>query len=218
MKPKCLVLDHDDTAVDSTASVHYPAHLEVMKRLRPDMPIIDLDEWFEKNFHPGIMTFFTEELALSPEEMEEEYRIWQEFNAERNPPFYDGLPGLLSEYIAAGGILAVVSHSTEENIRRHYSHGAPGVEPRFVFGWDYAPEKRKPSPWPILKILEETGLDASDVLVVDDLKPGVEMARAAGTRVAAAGWGHAVPSIRKAMEDLCDFWLPDIAALRALVL
>lgn len=218
MKSKCLVLDHDDTAVDSTASVHYPAHLEVMKQLRPDTPVIELDEWFEKNFHPGIMAYLTEEIGLSSEEMEEEYRIWQEFNKKRNPPFYEGLPQLLSEYIAEGGILAVVSHSTDENIRRHYKQGAPGVEPRFVFGWDFAPEKRKPSPWPILKILEETGLDASDILVVDDLKPGVEMARSAGTRVAAAGWGHAVPSIRNAMKEICDLWLPDIAALRKEIL
>ena len=25
MRYKCLVLDHDDTVVDSTASIHYPA-------------------------------------------------------------------------------------------------------------------------------------------------------------------------------------------------
>ena len=218
MKVKCLVLDHDDTTVDSTASVHYPAHLEVMKRLRPNEPVVRLNEWFEKNFHPGIMAFLTEEVGLSDEEMEEEFRIWQEFNEERNPPFYEGLPELLSDYVDAGGILAVASHSTEKHILRHYKHGAPGVEPQFVFGWDHDPNKRKPSSWPLLKIIEETGLEASDILVVDDLKPGVEMARAAKARVAAAGWGHDVPSIRSAMKNLCDVWLPDIAALRAEIL
>ena len=36
MKFQCLILDHDDTAVDSTREIHYPAHLEVMQTLRPE--------------------------------------------------------------------------------------------------------------------------------------------------------------------------------------
>ena len=32
---KCLILDHDDTAVASTPAIHYPAHLEAMRVLRP---------------------------------------------------------------------------------------------------------------------------------------------------------------------------------------
>ena len=215
MKIKCLILDHDDTAVDSTATVHFPAHLEVMKRLRPNQPVIDLNTWFEKNFDPGIMTYLTEEIGLNKEEMDEEYRIWQEFNESRNPTFYPGFPELMRDYIREGGIIAVVSHSTDVHIRRHYEYGASGVMPDFIFGWDHDPERRKPSPWPVIRILEETGLKRGDVLVVDDLKPGVEMAKAAGVPVAAAGWGHSIPSIREAMKGLCDFWLPDITALKA---
>ena len=63
MKIKCLILDHDDTVVDSTATVHFPAHLEVMKKLRPNHPVINLNTWFEKNFDPGIITFLTEEIG-----------------------------------------------------------------------------------------------------------------------------------------------------------
>ncbi len=211
---KCLILDHDDTAVDSTASVHFPAHLEVMKKLRPGEPVITLDTWFEKNFHPGIMVYLTEEIGLDEKEMEEEFFIWQDFNSKRNPPFYAGLPELMEEFIHRGGIIAVVSHSTEEHIRRHYQKGAPGITPDFIFGWDHNPEKRKPSPWPVFQIMEKTNLNPEDILVVDDLKPGVQMARAAGVSVAAAGWGHSIPSIRKAMSELCDVWLPDIEALR----
>lgn len=215
MKIKCLILDHDDTVVDSSATVHFPAHLEVMKKLRPNYPIIDLNTWFEKNFDPGIITFLTEEIGLNKEEMDEEYRIWQEFNESRNPPFYPGFPELMRDYIREGGIIAVVSHSTGLHIRRHYEKGAPGVMPDFIFGWDHDPDRRKPSPWPVIRILEETGLNREDVLVVDDLKPGVEMAKAAGVPVAAAGWGHSIPSIREAMMELCDIWLPDINALKA---
>lgn len=215
MKIRCLILDHDDTAVDSTASLHFPAHLEVMKRMRPNHPTIDLDTWFIKNFDPGIIAYLTEEIGLSEDEMSEEFRIWQEFNESRNPPFYPGLPELLMDFSALGGVLAVVSHSAVRHIQRHYEKGAPGVNPQFIFGWDDNPERRKPSPWPVQKILKDCNLEPEDVLVVDDLKPGVEMARAAGVRVAAAGWGHSIPSIRKTMNELCDIWLPDIPSLRA---
>ena len=169
----------------------------------------------QSSFYAFYPTFLTEEIGLNNEEMEEEYRIWQEFNESRDPPFYPGFPELMRDYIREGGIIAVVSHSTDLHIRRHYEKGAPGVMPDFIFGWNHDPERRKPSPWPVIRILEETGLNREDVLVVDDLKPGVEMAKAAGVPVAAAGWGHSIPSIREAMMELCDMWLPDISALKA---
>ncbi len=217
MKYKCLILDHDDTVVNSTATVHYPAHLEVMKRMRPGEPHIVLDEWFRKNFHPGVMAYLTEELGFSEEEMTEEFRIWQEFNNDRNPPFFEGLPELLKQYQERGGLLTVVSHSTAVHIRRHYSVGAPDLVVSHIHGWEHEEERRKPSPWPVQQILKETGLKPSEVLVVDDLKPGVDMARAAGVPVAAAGWGHHVPEIQEAMSRLCDWYLPDVNALRELI-
>lgn len=33
----CLVLDHDDTVVQSTPTVNYPSFLETLKVLRPEM-------------------------------------------------------------------------------------------------------------------------------------------------------------------------------------
>ncbi len=218
MKYRCLVLDHDDTAVDSTAAVHFPAHLEMMRLLRPDKEPISLETWFLKNFNPGIMAYLTEEIGLNEQELEEEYRIWQEFNETRNPPFYSGLPELLETYISRGGIVAVASHSIETHIRRHYSVGAPGVVPHYVFGWDNDEQFRKPSPWPLLRIMEHTGCRPDEILVVDDLKPGVDMARAAGVAVAAAGWGHQIPEIQGAMRQLCDYWLKDIASLKYLLM
>ena len=37
MKYKCLILDHDDTTVNSTAEVNYPALLDTLSHLRPDI-------------------------------------------------------------------------------------------------------------------------------------------------------------------------------------
>ena len=55
MRYKCLVLDHDDTVVDSTASIHYPAFLEALKILRPGVQQITLEEYFKENFDPGFI-------------------------------------------------------------------------------------------------------------------------------------------------------------------
>jgi len=41
------------------------------------------------------------------------------------------------------------------------------------------------------------------VLIVDDLKPGVLMGKAAQIPVASAGWAHDIPLIRDYMRDNC---------------
>ena len=37
MKYKCLVLDHDDTIVNSTPTVNFPAFKKCLAKLRPDV-------------------------------------------------------------------------------------------------------------------------------------------------------------------------------------
>jgi phosphoglycolate phosphatase/pyrophosphatase PpaX len=54
--------------------------------------------------------------------------------------------------------------------------------------------------------------------VLDDLKPGADMAAAAGADFAAAGWGHSIPPIREAMRGLCRYYLESVGELRALLL
>ncbi|KPJ84175.1 MAG: hypothetical protein AMS17_16545, partial [Spirochaetes bacterium DG_61] len=88
MQFKCLILDHDDTAVNSTAEIHYPAHLEVMRVLRPHLVPVSLDEWFLKNFNPGIMEYLIEELGFSEAEVQIEYRIWREHTTRTIPHFF----------------------------------------------------------------------------------------------------------------------------------
>ena len=49
--------------------------------------------------------------------------------------------------------------------------------------------------------------------MVDDLKPGYDMARAAGVPFAAACWAYDVPEIRAFMEENCRLAFQDPAAL-----
>jgi len=220
LKYKCLILDHDDTAVDSTASIHYPAHVEIMRQIRPETKPINLEGWFKKNFHPGIMEYLVEELRFSEAELDEELAIWREYTTSHTPRFYPGFIDMLQEYRSLGGIVTVVSHSEVENIEAHYRKAdtTNTVFPDQIFGWTYDADKRKPNPYPVRQILEQFGLKAEEALVVDDLKPGVEMAQAAGVPIAAAGWGHQIPEIRNYMEASCLAYLSNIEELREMIL
>jgi len=216
---RCLILDHDDTVTDSTRTVHYPAYQAVMRELRPGEPVLSFDEWMSRNFHPGILDFLTGELRMDEEELSREYEIWRSFSSEADPPFFDGMLELLDSVRRAGGFIAVVSHSEADLIERNYRSASGGAfVPDIIYGWEMPEERRKPSPWPVLSILERLAVAAEDALVVDDLKPGVDMARAAGVRVAGAGWAYSIDRIRTFMKAYCDFYFESVAELRSHVL
>ena len=61
MRFRCLVMDHDDTTVNSTATIHFPSFLAYLKLVRPEASYT-LEDYFRKNFDPGIMALFTGEL------------------------------------------------------------------------------------------------------------------------------------------------------------
>jgi phosphoglycolate phosphatase-like HAD superfamily hydrolase len=95
--------------------------------------------------------------------------------------------------------------STEENIRRDYAAHFDFAPDR-IYGCDLPEELRKPNTYPLEQICKEYAVSPSEVLVVDDMKFAVEMARSAGTPIAFAGWGRkAFPNICQEMEQLCDF-------------
>ena len=50
MRYKCLVLDHDDTVVNSTATIHYPCFCEFLKEVRPQATHYTLEDYFRWNF------------------------------------------------------------------------------------------------------------------------------------------------------------------------
>ncbi len=75
--------------------------------------------------------------------------------------------------------------------------------PDGVYGYDAAPDMRKPSSRIIDDIIKATGLEKSEILVVDDLKLGYDMAKLAGVDFAAALWAHSIPAIDDFMKNNC---------------
>lgn len=219
----CLAVDHDDTSVASTPAIHYPAHLEALRRLRPERRPPGLDGWMRANFDPGLTEYLVGELGFGPEEMALNYEIWRSFTRSRVPAFFPGFLPLLADFRARGGLVVVISHSEEAMIRRDYisaacvegdrsaeARGRARFLPDAIFGWSDEPALRKPSPYPLRATMERFGLEPGDILVLDDLKPGADMAAAAGVDCAAAGWGHDIPEIRAAMRASCRWYFATV--------
>ena len=215
MKYKCLILDHDDTVVDSTATVHYPAFLAYMTRLRGGTDIT-LEDYFTFNFHPGVLPFFQKIVGLSDEEMLEEEAFWREYVRHHIPKAFPGMKELLWANKNAGGLICVTSHSYSDYIRRDYeANELP--EPDMIFGWETPKEMRKPQPHSVWAILQRFELEKDEVIVLDDLKPGYDMALAAGVPFAAAGWAGDYPVVEAFMRQKAPHYCRTVEEFGALI-
>lgn len=216
MKYKCLIFDHDDTTVNSTATIHYPCFVEFMEKYHPQHKF-SLEEYIRYNFNPGIFDFYRNICGFTEEEIEFEYQFWLEYASHHWAAAFPGIKEIMEEHKAAGGILAVVSHSHAENILRDYEmNGLPF--PDAIFGFEQPRDELKPSPIPVRKIMERFSLDPSDVLVIDDLKPGYQMARAAGVHFAAASWCFDVPENSAFMKANADYFCGTVEDLKHILI
>ncbi len=211
MKYKCLIFDHDDTVVNSTATVHYPSFLEYLSIYRPGMSI-SLEDYFIKNFHPGYIQMCKEDFHMTDADLEVETEFWKDYVKTRIPAAYAGMREIMLEQKKAGGLICVISHSFKENIIRDYAANAL-PEPDAVYGWEQPVERRKPSVWPVQDIMESFSLDASELLMIDDLKPGFDMAKDAGIDFVGAGWAYDVPEIENFMRKNCGAYFKNVSEL-----
>lgn len=204
LKYPCLVLDHDDTVVQSEATVNYPFFVEFLKDYRPGMTITQ-HEYISGCYEPGYIPMCRERFHFSDEELSIEYNAWKEHIRSHIPAAYPGIERIIQRQKQEGGIICVVSQSAQENILRDYRTHF-GIEPDEIFGWDLLPEQRKPNPYALHQTMKKYGFSPAELLIIDDMKPAVEMARRGGVPIAFAGWGRKeFPNICAEMENLCDF-------------
>ncbi len=213
MKYRCLVFDHDDTVVNSTATIHHPCFVEYLREFYPG-ETMDLEEYFLLNFEPGFIPMCRERYAMTDADLAFEARYWQDYVQNHVPRAYPGIREIMERQKAEGGLLCVVSHSFDYNIRRDYAANSL-PEPDAVYGWERPERERKPWPFPLEDIMRCFSLRPDEVLMIDDLKPGYDMARAAGVDFAAVGWSNDIAAIETFMRQNCPVYCKTVAELAA---
>ncbi len=204
LKYPCLVLDHDDTVVQSEATVNYPFFVYILDQFRPGTTIT-LEEYVQGCCNLGFAQMCRKWYGFTEQELVEEYKGWQDYILEHIPDPFPGIEKIIRQQKEEGGIICVVSHSSDVNILRDYQHHF-GMEPDAIYSWDLPEHLRKPSTYALEDIMKRYGFSADQLLVVDDLKPAWEMASRAGVPIAFAAWGRReYPEISAEMNALCDY-------------
>lgn len=202
LKYPCLVLDHDDTVVASEIAVNYPCFLEGLEKFRPG-EYMDHPEFVHWCFHHEFADFLRIRYGFTPEECAEEYQMWKDYAKTHIPPVCHGIREIILEQKRRGGLVCVASLSGRQMIERDYDLHI-GIRPDLIFCKD--DPVCKPDPYPLNAIMEEYHLSPADLLMVDDLKTGLEMANAASVPIAAALWCRQdAPEIIDYMTERCDF-------------
>lgn len=204
LKYKCLVLDHDDTLVQTEKAMGYPYFRDYIRRIRPGQ-----DFTFAEYLHDCNNQIFEDmcrsRWKMTEEELQEEYLGWKEYSRRNIPPLCPGMETVVRRQKEEGGLICVASLSTAEIIHRDFLHHF-GFLPDAVYDNDLPRHLRKPNPYAMEDIMTRFALKQSDLLMVDDMKMGWLMAKAAGVPTAFAGWSKAeFPELTQEMRSLCDY-------------
>ena len=204
LKYPCLVLDHDETVVQSEKTIGYPCFCQTLSRIRPERSL-SLDEYVKGCHELGFVDMCRQWFDFTDAEMQEEYNDWMEYVKVHVPAPFPGIDQIIRRQKETGGILCVVSHSSQRNISRDYEEHF-GLQPDAIYGCDYPKDQQKPSPFPLEDIMRRFALKSEDILVVDDMKLACQMAQPVDIAVAFAGWGKEdFPEIAREMHKLCRY-------------
>lgn len=217
LRYKCLILDHDDTITNSAAETNYPNMLESLAILRPgEEKNLTIEDFLLGTFQ-GYQNWVQQRYGYTQEEMDWQYPFWKECVMKNRPSFVKGMAEFLTRYRKAGGIICVSTHSyrvmIETDFRRHCD-----FLPDYINCWDDPVEQRKPNIYPVEEAMRRFGLEKKDILMIDDMLPGCQMANAAGIDFAAAFWCHDLAPLREYMKDHAQYQLDSVAQLEQLVM
>lgn len=204
LKYRCLVLDHDDTVVQSESTVNFPFFVYILDQLRPGTKIT-LEEYVHGCCQLGFADMCRKWYGFTEQELIEEYKGWQAYIKNHIPEPFSGIENIIRRQKEEGGMIFVASHSSDTNILRDYRNHF-GIEPDGIYSWDLPEKMRKPSTYAIDDIVKRYHFTKEQILVVDDMKPAYEMARNAGVEIAFAAWGRKdYPQIAEEMKQICDY-------------
>ena len=203
-KYRCLVLDHDDTVVQSMKTLSYHFWCMELELFRPGITQ-SLEDYILECHNRGFASLCRDCFHFTDEELKKEHEMWMEYIMTHTPDPYPGIAEIIHRQKAEGGMICVVSHSHADNILRDYRTHF-GLEPDAVYGWELPPHQRKPNPYPLEDIMRRYSLKPEEILVVDDMKLACQMADPLDIKVAYSGWnGLGILEIEKEMQSMCTY-------------
>ena len=203
LKYPCLVLDHDDTVVQTERAIAYPYFRDYLKSIRPHIDLT-ISDFVHACYNAVFPDMCRERWQFTDAELAGENENWQSYCATHSPPLCPGIENIVRRQKEAGGLICVVSLSSPETIRRDYEHHF-GFQPDAIYAADLPRDRRKPNPWPLLDIMERFHLKPQEMLMVDDMKLGYTMAQAASISTACAAWAKIdFPELMAEMKAICD--------------
>ena len=214
LKYKCLVLDHDDTVVQTERTIGYPYFRDYIERIRPGKTL-SFAEYVKDCNNMVFADMCAQRWQMTDEEQREEYTGWKAYSRLHIPEVCHGMERVIRRQLEAGGLVCVASLSTREIIERDFMYHF-GVLPAAIYDYDLPPHLRKPNTYALEQIMEQFSLKAEDLLMVDDMKLGYTMAAVLGVDTAFAGWSKAdFPELTRQMRKLCRYAFDTPAELEA---
>ena len=204
MKYRCLVLDHDDTVVQTMKTMSYPFWCMELEIFRPGQTMT-FEEFVLECHRRGFAGLCRDCFQFTDEELKQEHAMWMDYVMTHTPDVYPGIREIIHRQKQEGGLICVVSHSHLDNILRDY-RAHFGLAPDAVYGWELPPHQRKPNTYPLEDIMTRYHLKPEEILVVDDMKLACQMADPLGVRVAYSGWnGLGISEIDEEMRSICGY-------------
>lgn len=204
LKYKCLVLDHDDTVVQTEKAIGFPYFRDYIVRIRPGKNL-SFAEYVQDCNNMVFADMCRAKWQMTEEELLEEYTGWKAYSRLHIPPVCPGMDRIIRRQKELGGLVCVASLSTREIIERDFRHHL-GFLPDAVYDYDLPAGMRKPNPYALTDIMEKYHLAPEDLLMIDDMKLGCQMANFVGVASAFAGWSKAeFPELTEEMRSICDF-------------
>lgn len=203
LKYKCLVLDHDDTVVQTEKTIGYPYFRDYIEKIRPGQTL-SFPEYVRDCNNMIFADMCRARWGMTEEEQREEYLGWKAYSRINIPAVCAGIGKVIRRQKELGGLVCVSSLSTREIIERDFMHHF-GFLPDAVYDYDLPVAQRKPDPYALTDLMDRFGLKPEEMLMVDDMKLGCLMAKAVNVPTAFAGWSKAeFPELTEEMRRICD--------------
>jgi len=200
----CLVLDHDDTVVQTEREIGYPYFRNYIEKIRPGKTL-SFSEYVQDCNNMVFADMCRKKWDFTDAELQEEYLGWKAYSRLNIPSVCPGIERIIIRQKELGGLVCVASLSTKEIIERDFMHHF-GFLPDAVYDYDLPENLRKPNSYALTDIMERFHLSPKDLLMVDDMKLGWQMAATVGIHTAHAGWSKIqFPELCSEMKPLCDY-------------